>query len=63
LFEARSLTRQKHLWYPSCPSLLLPPTVWTRLPLDGFPWKCILNHSLKSAAKVETWLQLDKIIG
>jgi len=47
LFEARSLTRQKRLWYPSCPSLLLPPTEWSRLPLDGFPWKRILRSFVK----------------
>lgn len=47
LFEARSLTRQKCLWYPSCPSFLLPQTEWTRLPLEGLPWKFILKSFVK----------------
>jgi hypothetical protein len=63
LFEARSLARQKRLRYPSCPSFLLPSAIWARLPLEVYPWKFILQSFVKSAAKFETWLQLDKTIG
>jgi hypothetical protein len=63
LFEARSLARPKRLRYSSCPSFLLPPSVWARLPLEGYPWKFILQSLVKSAAKFETWLQLGETIG